>query len=314
MNAVKRTLRIVVSFVLLMATVLGGGSAATAHGWSPHPSHWQPVYLALGDSIANGQQSAPLADDYWSTVARWQRKGYVAQFADYLAKDLRCKHEHNRGTTSGCRDLELLNISRSAVPEMDGQPAKPGVTTAILIEEQLPVATTLLQSRNHDRDRSNNVSIVTLTVGGNDIFGPITQACLAADPSGCPAAIQASFGAFAVNYSQILAQLRAAAGQRTRILTMTYYNPLPFCALGQANPIAGPFGDWVLEGGTLNDIPLTVGFNDIIRSISAQYGAKVADTFGDLGAGDFVGGTDCLHPDKSGHTKIAAAFEEALAG
>ncbi|MDF3045577.1 MAG: hypothetical protein K0R30_1805, partial [Ornithinibacter sp.] len=36
------------------------------------------------------------------------------------------------------------------------------------------------------------------------------------------------------------------------------------------------------------------------------------DTFGALGTGDFVGGSDCLHPNKSGHTQIATVFEEAL--
>jgi hypothetical protein len=55
-----------------------------------------------------------------------------------------------------------------------------------------------------------------------------------------------------------------------------------------------------------------VGFNGLITAISHEYGATVADTFGTLGTGDFVGGSDCLHPNKSGHTKIATAFEEAL--
>lgn len=37
----------------------------------------------------------------------------------------------------------------------------------------------------------------------------------------------------------------------------------------------------------------------------------VAETFGTLGEGDVVGATDCRHPTRSGHTKIAAAFAAA---
>jgi lysophospholipase L1-like esterase len=40
----------------------------------------------------------------------------------------------------------------------------------------------------------------------------------------------------------------------------------------------------------------------------------VADTYGLLGPGDLVGGTDCLHPNDAGHQKIAEAFAAALAG
>jgi hypothetical protein len=38
----------------------------------------------------------------------------------------------------------------------------------------------------------------------------------------------------------------------------------------------------------------------------------VADTYGRLGEGDFVGGTDCLHPTDSGYDAITAAFMEAI--
>jgi hypothetical protein len=34
--------------------------------------------------------------------------------------------------------------------------------------------------------------------------------------------------------------------------------------------------------------------------------------FGQLGAGDFVGGDDCLHPTDTGYDTVAAAFLTAL--
>ena len=51
-----------------------------------------------------------------------------------------------------------------------------------------------------------------------------------------------------------------------------------------------------------------------VCSISAQFGGTPAETFGMLGAGDFVGGADCLHPNLSGHSRIAAAFNDVFVG
>jgi hypothetical protein len=135
----------------------------------------------------------------------------------------------------------------------------------------------------------------------------------------CAPALQATFTGFAARYDQILDELRAVAGDDVVIMTTTYYNPLPFCTIGAANPASGLVGDWILEGGTLPG-PLAAlgtldqGFNDIIRAVSAEHGAIVADTFGALGAGDFVGGTDCLHPNAEGHREVAEVFAAAFPG
>jgi len=48
------------------------------------------------------------------------------------------------------------------------------------------------------------------------------------------------------------------------------------------------------------------------RAVSAQHGALVAETFGALGDGDFVGGSDFLHPTDAGNEKITAAFDVAF--
>jgi lysophospholipase L1-like esterase len=306
--------RLVASFALVVSGVFGGGVAAAVSGSSPDLVPGLPVYLALGDSIANGQQSADVVpDDYWATVDAWRANGYVAQFSKDLESTLNCLPGKGKNTASGCRQLQLMNMARSAVPAAVEPPGLTGLTTQLLIDEQLPAATALLERRNGDKNRRNDVPVVTVTVGGNDAFGPITTACLGPNPSGCLAAIQSVFTTFGQNYTYILSELRAAAGSKARIVTMTYYNPVPYCALGQANPMAGPFVDWVLEGGTLPGVgTLPVGYNDLIEMISAQFGATPADTFGVLGTGDFVGGADCLHPNLSGHTKIAAAFHDAF--
>ncbi len=89
--------------------------------------------------------------------------------------------------------------------------------------------------------------------------------------------------------------------------------PTPTLGEGRSCSSAGgsgapPLADLVLEGGG----PVPVGFNDIIRAVSAATGATVVDTFGRLDNDDFVGGQDCLHPNKSGHHKIAEVFRETL--
>jgi lysophospholipase L1-like esterase len=66
----------------------------------------------------------------------------------------------------------------------------------------------------------------------------------------------------------------------------------------------------VLEGG----LGVTVGLNDLIRSIAAASGVLVAVTYGRLGPGDLVGGSDCLHPNDAGYQLVTAAFAAALAG
>ena len=316
MSAVSIVVRLVVAFALVVSGVLGGGAAAAVPGNSPDLVPGLPVYLALGDSIANGQQSADVVpDDYWATVDAWQASGYVAQFGKDLESTLNCLPGKGKNTPTGCRQLQLMNLARSMVPAAVEPPGLPGLTTQLLINEQLPAATALLERRNTDKNRRNDVQVVTVTVGGNDAFEPITTACLGPDPSGCRAAIQSVFTTFGQNYTYILSELRAAAGTKTRIVTMTYYNPVPYCDLSQANPMAGPFVDWVLEGGTLPGVgTLPVGYNDLIESISAQFEATPAETFGMLDADDFIGGSDCLHPNLSGHTKIAAAFHDAFVG
>lgn len=269
------------------------------------------MYLALGDSIANGQQSADVVPgDYWATVAGWQANGYTALFGAYLEQEFDCMPGQGPAAGPACQQLQVLNLARSAVPVEVDPPGKPGVTTQVVIDEQLPVALPILRARNGDANPRNDVPVVTLTVGGNDVFDPIVSACLQPDPSGCMAAISSAFTAFAGRYDTILSQVRDAAGPQAQIITMTYYNPVPFCYLGQ-NPAAGPFIDMVLE-----QVPVmgVFGFNGLIEAISVQHGATVADTYGLLGDGDFVGGTDCRHPDRDGHVKIAGAFQEALVG
>jgi lysophospholipase L1-like esterase len=316
---VKRIVSILTTAVAAATLSLAGALAGPA-AWAAPPdgSPSRPVYLALGDSLAAGQQSVPPTGGFVSTTTRWKAKGFVAQFGKTLQDRVDCGADRPTHPRTGCPRLQVVNLSRTGIPGGPG-----GVTSATVVQpgDQLDRAVAIIEAHNGDASPRNDVEVISLTVGGNDLFGPAVAACvLSPNPAAtCAPALQATFTGFAARYDQILTELRAAAGDDVVIMTTTYYNPLPHCALGASNPAAGPLGNWILEGGTLPaPFPplgtLDQGFNDIIRAVSAQHGAVVADTFGTLGAGDFVGGTDCLHPDADGHAVLADVFAASFPG
>lgn len=240
-----------------------------------------PVYLALGDSLAVGVGASDP-----STTA------YVPLFYDALQDELACLPAVSDRAADGCKHLQLHNLGVS------------GATSSDLINDQLPTAVAELNARNGDANPRNDVEVVTVDIGGNDVFQPVIGACGGGVTPACIAVVQSTFGTFSVNFDSILGQLRAAAGPDTPIIVMTYFNSLLACNLFFLAPLA----DLVLEGGG----PLPVGFNDLIRSIAGVHGAEVADTFSDLGPGDLVGGTDCLHANDSGYGIIADEFLAAF--
>ena len=260
---------------MLLGLLTGSGPASA----EPDPAPiGRPLYLALGDSLAAGVGASN------PTVT-----GYVPQLYELLRQQLACQPA---GRPS-CRSLALRNLGVG------------GATSTTLLATQLPAAVAELQARNHDPNPHNDVQVVTIDIGGNDVFG-VVSSCAAGPTPECAALIQARLQSFAVNLTQILGQLRAAAGADTVIIAMTYYNPLPSCRLASLAPLA----DAVLEGG----LGVTVGLNDLIRSIAAAHGVLVAETYGQLGPGELVGGSDCLHPNDAGYQRITEAFAAALAG
>lgn len=278
----------------LALVIAGSGGTAAVAASPPPPVPVRPVYLALGDSIAAGQDSAAPEDNlaaYWRTVDAWKRHGYVTPFSTYLKHEVNCL-PGTADASDQCGSLDVINIARSAVPASDGNAGLPGVTSQAVIDEQLVPAEQLIALRNGDDNRRNDVKVITLTVGGNEIFDAFR--------TGDPGVISAAITTFAGNYTQILTRLRAAAGPDVPILTMTYFNPLRYCDTGlppeMVEPVAAQ-ADTVL-----------MAFNGVIKAISAGVGAVPADTFGDLGAGDLF---DCKHPNAAGYADIVAAFEQA---
>jgi lysophospholipase L1-like esterase len=261
--------------ILLLSLFTGSGPASAEPRAAPIG---RPLYLALGDSLAAGVgASNPAAT------------AYVPRLYRLLREQLACQPS----VRPGCGSLALRNLGVG------------GATSTTLLATQLAQAVAELQTRNGDRNPHNDVKVVTIDIGGNDVFG-VVPSCAAGPTPECAAVIQARLETFAANFTRILGELRAAAGPDTVVIAMTYYNPLPSCHLAELAPLA----DAVLEGGP--GVPM--GLNDLIRSISAAHSVLVAETYGTLGPDDLVGGSDCLHPNDAGYQIIAEAFAAALAG
>ncbi|WP_091161762.1 SGNH/GDSL hydrolase family protein [Geodermatophilus africanus] len=112
----------------------------------------------------------------------------------------------------------------------------------------------------------------------------------------------------------ILGALVDAAVRDTEVVVTTYYNPIGSCVLGQRNPAAPRIADVGLEGGSIPGVlTLTAGLNDVIREVAAGTGAQVAELYGELGPGQYIGGEDCLHPNAAGHVRIAELLYATLA-
>ncbi|MCW2606421.1 MAG: hypothetical protein JWO60_1114, partial [Frankiales bacterium] len=228
------------------------------------------TYLALGDSVAAGVGADAPATG-----------GYVPLLADLLRARLGC----DDAGAAGC-PLTLRPLAVS------------GATTATVLRDQLPAATGLLRG-------GTDVALVTLTVGGNDVFGPVLLACFP-DPAvaACRTAVTGALTEADTGIDRVLDGLDAAAPDGTPLAVMTYYDPLPTCRLAALAPLA----EQVLEGsGTQR------GLNDLLRARAREHGAVVVETAGRVrDRADLVGGGDCLHPSARGHARLAEAFDDAV--
>lgn len=252
---------------LAAAALLTACSTTPAQEAGPaEPPAGPTTYLALGDSVAAG-----IGADLPS------RDGYVPLLAGRLSDRLGCE----RPAAAGC-PVQVRNLSAG------------GATTTTLLRNQLPAALEQLASED--------VRLVTVTIGGNDVFEPVVRACAGGpEQPTCRQAVQDSLQRVDEGVDRLLGELTRAAAPDAVVALMTYYNPVPSCQLAPLSGLAAQ----VLEGTEQER-----GLNDVLRERAGQHGAVVVDTAGDLGDRDhFVGGSDCLHPTGAGHAAIAAAFD-----
>ncbi len=277
--------------LLAMVAFQNGGGDASAQG---PPIAVTPVYLALGDSLAVGVGASDPA-----TTA------YVPHFHGYLrgALDPGAASPPPLDSVPDAFSRKFLRLTNLGVGGSSA-PAGGETTGSMIAGGQLDAAVAELTARNGNHMPVDDVRVVTLDIGGNDMFA-VVPVCSDGPTLECVTAIGSALATFSANFDFILGELRSAAGPNTTIVVMTYYNPLvnPDC---QFNQLAF-LGNVILEG----DVPgLPAGLNDQIRSIAASHDAKVAETFGMLGPTDVQ--PDCRHANDSGYGKIADEFIAAF--
>lgn len=162
---------------------------ASGCGDSPGPS-----YVALGDSYTVGTGSSDP-----------KTLGYAAGFHHWL-------QENNDDR------VELHNFA------VNGE-----TTTSMMQEGQLRRAIAFIRARNSDGDPSNDVRVISISIGGNDVREPIRKGgpCASArlTEKACVDAIGASIATFDKNFPVILREVRQAAGPSAILLVATYNNP-----------------------------------------------------------------------------------------
>lgn len=179
-----------------------------------------------------------------------------------------------------------------------------------LIEEgPLDRAVGEIEQRNHDDDADNDVEVVTLEIGGNDLLDLFFDLVL---PGRCPSvteglqkpecveALRETLDAYEPNLNLILDRLREADPELV-IFLMTLYNPF-----SGALPVLDEIGELSLEGAP--DTPFPEGLQDIIRRQAEQNDVHLVEVYPlfEGKAREYIAG-DTIHPNDTGYRVMADA-------
>jgi lysophospholipase L1-like esterase len=232
------------------------------------------TYLALGDSYAVGEGASQEG-----------KTAYVPLFYAFLEGDMG-------------KQLSLRNLAGG------------GETSASIIADgQLAKALAELKFRNQDGNPGNDVVVITIDIGGNDLRDlalpgqPCAPPAAITDPS-CTTALSKTMDDLSQNLDASLRALRVAAGPDTRMFVLDYFNP--YSGTGEALEAAGDVG-----------VPI---LNDKIAEIATRPGidAQVVETFDAFeGKGEeltHLADPDAnFHPNDAGYRLLAdlliAAYE-----
>ncbi len=189
-----------------------------------------------------------------------------------------------------------------------------GDTSADLMDHgHLDGAIETIGERRNDGIENNEVALVTLEIGGNDLLGLYFGAVLTGvcpdvtatlSKSACTEPLATALAEFDANLGETLDQL-LEADTSLRILLLTLYNPFPgFLPVQSIAALAleGIAGSQFLEG-----------LNDIIRGHAAQRDIPVVELYEPFEnrAGELISG-DFIHPNDAGYRVMAEAVIATL--
>lgn len=237
------------------------------------------LYIALGNSLSEGVGAG-----------------------DPSAAFVRLVHE---GLGEG---FDLMNLGHSGDTSND-----------LLDHGHLDEAVVEVEGRKRDDDPNNDVMLVTLEIGGNDLLGlapslVLTNTCTSVERAlqrpQCLDALRKTLNEFGGNLGTALDRLRGADADLT-IVVMTMYNPVS----GRYGPIGtrgiNRLAEMALEG--LPDTRFPEGLNDIVRGEGAERGAVLVDLYPlfEGKASQYIA-RDFIHPNDAGHEVMAEAVLEAV--
>jgi lysophospholipase L1-like esterase len=262
--------------------------------WGPALTHAaaQPTYyLALGDSLAQGVQPSGSGTDVDTN------QGY----ADDLHALLRLRTPGLALAKLGCSGETTTSMIHGGIctsPEGN----------------QLAAAVSFLAT--------HKVALVTLDIGANDVDG-----CVSLTTGIDPTCVTDGFTSVGGNLPVILRALREAAGSRTPIVAMNYYDPF------LAAWTIGTSGQALAE----ESLAAATDFNTLLESVYQSFGVPVADVATAFRISNFTVVPDInlpvnvlltitwtwmaapppfgpdIHPNAAGYVVIAAAFAKTIA-
>jgi lysophospholipase L1-like esterase len=237
-----------------------------------------PLYIALGDSLSAGAGASDRT-----------RTAFVPLVHEGLGPD-----------------VGLLNLGHSGDDSFE-----------IRDHGHLQQALELIEGRNGDADPDNDVTLVTLEIGGNDLLDIFFDLVI---PGTCPnveeglkkpecvEAFRAALDNFRPHLHDILADLHEADPELNLVL-MTLYNPFSGSTVNAFEPI----GDLGLEGKAGTEFP--EGLNDVVRDEGEEAGVTVVELYAPFfgKAQDYIS-RDLIHPNDAGYRVMADAVLDAAEG
>ncbi|MCH8815496.1 MAG: hypothetical protein IH957_10465 [Chloroflexi bacterium] len=234
-----------------------------------------PLYIALGNSLS-----------YGIAASDPDRTSFVALV--------------HAGFTG---EVDLMNLG------------VPGYTsTDLAVERELDEALGEIRSRLRDDIEGNEVTAITLEIGGNDLLAlyadlVIPGTCASVEEAlakdECVDGLNEILTTFEANLDATLARLREVDVDLP-VFLLTLYNPF-----SGGNEAISRIGDLSLEGEASS--PFESGVNDVVREVGSRYAVTLVDIFPlfEDKSAEYIA-FDLIHPNDEGYVVIATAVLSAM--
>jgi len=307
---VRSLCAILALFALIAVVPVASADPASTSPTIKAPIPGKGTYLAMGDSLAFGYQSARVGACAATGCASPDTQfntGYVNVFAGLFGASFPAVSTVNLGCP-GETSATLINATNTST----------GCTTyPFPLHSNHPGQTQLEAAVHVLQEQGKNVSPVTLDIGANDVLalkssctgagGAINLACVQA---GAPAA----FATIEANIGATLDKLRAEGGKTLEIIVVGLYNPLYVPVYFQSGAAAAAGTDAL--SNQLNALTAATAANykavfvDPMPTFNPGNGSNPPLELGTLQALTGIFGGD-IHPTDTGYAALGQLVDSA---